>query len=134
MAEDGSHLRGLEAPARRRDRREAERLQTDIRLSVSTERSGGALTVSPATVRDISRSGALVLTRQWLAPFQNVMLAIPAGECPDSMGLPEAFVGPAMVVRIHKSDETKYLVALKFDESLSESIQFSEFVDFLRNR
>jgi len=134
MAENRSHLRGLESPAHRRERREAERLQTDIRLSVSTERAGAGLTVSPATVRDISRVGALLLTRQWLTPFQNVMLAIPTGECPDSMGLPEAFVGPAMVVRIHKSDETKYLIALKFGESLSENIQFNGFVDFLRNR
>jgi len=130
---DNQHLHGLDTPERTRDRREAERLKIEFRLSVSTEQEGG-LTVSSASVRDISLAGALIVTRQWLTPFQKVMVAIPAGECPESMGLPEAFVGPAMVVRIHKSDETKNLVALKFDNSLSQNDQFAAFVYFLRAR
>ena len=130
---DNQHLHRLDSPERSRDRRQAERFKIGFRLSVSTEHSGG-LTVSPASVRDISLAGALVVSRQWVTPFQNVMLAIPTGECPQSMGLPEAFVGPAMVVRVHKSDETKNLIALKFGESLSGNVQFTEFVDFLRAR
>lgn len=131
---DNTHLRGLESPPHRRERRDAERLKTDLRMSVSTEYRGGALMVTPASVHDISRSGALVLTRQWLTPFQNVMLALPAGDCPESMGLPQAFVGPAMVVRVHKEDETKHLAALRFGESLSDNPQFGVFVEFLRER
>lgn len=130
---DNQHLHGLDTPERSRERREAERLKIQFRLSVSTEQGGG-LTVSSASVRDISQAGALVVSRQWLTPFQNVMVAIPTGECPETMGLPEAFVGPAMVVRVHKSDETKNLIALKFDDSLTENTQFAAFVDFLRAR
>ncbi|HUW61545.1 MAG TPA: PilZ domain-containing protein [Candidatus Bathyarchaeia archaeon] len=127
---DNQHLHGLDSPERNRERREAERLKIEFRLSVSTEHSGG-LTVTPASVRDISLAGALVVSRQRLTPFQNVMVAIPTGECPEGMGLPEAFVGPAMVVRVHKSDETKNLIALKFGESLSGNDQFMGFVRFL---
>ena len=130
---DNQHLHGLDSPEEGRERRQAERFKMQFRLSVSTEHSGG-LTVSPASVRDISLAGALVVSRQWLAPFQNVMVAMPTGEYPEAMGLPEAFIGPAMVVRVHKSDETKNLIALKFGESLSENCQFRTFVDFLRAR
>jgi len=130
---DNQHLHGLDSPEEGRERRQAERLKIEFRLSVSTEHGGG-LTVSPASVRDISLAGALVVSRQWLTPFENVMVAIPTGECPQAMGLPEAFVGPAMVVRVHKSDETKNLIALKFGESLSGNDQFRTFVDFLRVR
>jgi len=117
------------------DRRDAERIQANLKLSISLETAGGGLSVTPASIQDISRNGVLVSTRRELNTLQDLMIAIPSNICPGGMQLPEAFIGPAMVVRVDApKEQDRYLVALRFGDGLSNNVQFISFLDFLQTK
>lgn len=115
------------------ERREAERFQTMLKFAISrTDPCGNGLLVEPVHVRDISRVGALVTTRHQVEPSENVLLSIPTDQCPDSMGLPRAFVGSAEVVRTLGKIDHNTAIALRFSEVISHNREFAVFLDFLR--
>jgi hypothetical protein len=114
------------------ERREAPRFKVAFKLSVSLDPSpGGGVLVVPAVARDISRVGALVEARQALAAGQLLTLAIPTSRCPDSMSLPQAFVGPAFVTRVGKTEKSERFAGLRFGEALTQNFEFIGFLDFL---
>ena len=116
-----------------RERRQAERYDVNFKLSISSGNpSGIGLLVEPAEVKNISRLGALMRARRAVHPDQKIVLAIPTEQCPDSMGLPKAFVGPAEVVRAEETVERKCLVALRFSEAISQNRDFAGFMDFIK--
>jgi len=115
------------------ERREAERFEVAFKLSVSTENPGDAgLTLSPAQVRDISATGAFISTRVSLEPWQSVVLAVPTDQCPGAMGLPEAFVGSATVMRAHEAENGIQWAALRLGDAFHQNMDFAMFVDFIQ--
>lgn len=115
------------------ERREAERFAVAFKLSVSTENPNEAgLTVNPAQVRDISATGAFISTRAHLEPRQSVVIAVPTDQCPGGMSLPEAFVGPATVVRAHDAENGTQLAALRLGDAFHQNMDFAMFVDFIQ--
>ena len=132
MAARGTN-QGTEVQPAGSDRRQAERFHAALRLAISrTTPSGNGLVVAPAAVHNISRCGALVATRHDLGPSESIDLSIPTDQCPDSMGLPQAFVGSAEVVRIQAKMGQGTLAALQFSSALSHNREFAQFMDFLR--
>lgn len=113
------------------DRREAERFDLSLKASISTDRAGEGILVSPAEVRNMSRCGVLVSTRHKLNPFQDVTVSLPTDQCPEGMNLPEAFVGPATVVRA-EDEEDRWLVALRFSNHFGHAPEFADYMDFLQ--
>ena len=116
------------------ERREAERFSLDMKVSISTEGHGGGLTVSPATVQDMSRTGVWVSLRQHIPPLQSVQLAIPTSLCPKDMQMPETFVGPATVVRLEHSDDGASRLGLRLGDSFYRNMEFALFMEYLQSR
>lgn len=116
------------------ERREAERFNIDMKVSVSTEGNGGGLTVSPATVQDISRTGVCVSLRQHIPPRQSVLLAMPTSICPDDMHMPEAFVGSATVVRLAGSDNGASWIGLRLGDGFYHNMEFALFMEYLQSQ
>ncbi len=114
------------------ERREAERFQTTLKISVSIDKGErGGLLVCPATVHDISRMGALVETKHRLSGNQHVTVAFPTVRCPEGMQWPQAFVGPAMVMRVEPRGNGTFRAGIRFDESLHQNMDFVMFMEFL---
>jgi hypothetical protein len=114
------------------ERREAERFTATLKLSVTIESpSGNEQVMWPAMVRNISRVGVLVESKRPLSPSQRVTLAIPTTPCPEGMHFPQAFIGPAGVVRVGETPEGTHWAALRFGESLTQNTEFMMFMNSL---
>jgi hypothetical protein len=128
------HAEWSEPPEPRKERREAERYTVTLKLSVSTDDApNGSVLVAPATVRNISRVGVLVETKQRLQSGQQVTLAIPTGQCPDGMRMPEAFVGPATAMRVIEAEHRCQWAGLRFGDAFLQNMEFGMFIEFLQS-
>lgn len=118
---------------RRSDRRYDRRFTVPLRLAVaaSAPEQSGRL-VGPGKVRDLSLTGAALVTKHCLQPEQRVDVQFPTEMCPDSMGLPTSFVGSARVVRSTDRGRGKQDVAVAFGEELINNIEFAMYIDLLR--
>jgi hypothetical protein len=119
----------------REEHRSAPRFSLDgLRLSLAVEdASRKSRLVGPGVVENISESGAYVVTKHQLSPRQSISLSIPTTVCADNVCLPEAFFGGANVVRVEEKSEKRAGVALRFGESFSQNMEFTMFIDSLRN-
>jgi hypothetical protein len=116
------------------ERREAERYALTFKLSVSVEApGGGGVTITPATVWNISRSGVLVETREPLPHMQIISIAIPTDQCPEGMRMPQAFIGGAIVARSGRTTQGKCLAGLRFGDSLTQNMEFVMYMEFLQS-
>ena len=116
------------------ERREADRYTITFKLSVFVDApGGGGPVVSSASAWNISRLGALIETRQPLAPSQSVTIAIPTDQRPEDMRMPEAFVGGATVARVGRTGRGKYLAGLRFGELLTRNPEFTMYTEFLHS-
>ena len=123
-----------EAPIPFQERREAERYTITVKLSVGANaREGAGSTVFPAEALNISRTGALIETIHPLVCSQSITLAIPTDQCPEDMRMPRAFVGGAVVTRVQSIGGGRYLVGLRFEESLVQGTEFIMFTEFLQS-
>ena len=123
-----------EAPMPLHERREAERYTITFKLSMTVDAAEGDLpSISSAEVLNISHVGALVETNQPLLPSQLITLTIPTDQCPEEMSMPRAFVGRAVVMRCERFGGGRYLTGLRFGESLTQSMEFIMFTDFLQS-
>lgn len=122
-------------PCEKKDeRRIASRAHSQFKITVTVERTSTALQlVGPGLVKDLSDTGVLMLTKHQLHAGQQVTLIIPTNFCPDSMGMPEAFLGPAEVIRVKPVDERRNLSALHFGPALSNNMEFAVFLEYLRS-
>lgn len=116
------------------ERRTASRFSVrDLTLSLAVEDAvGNGQLVGPGLVKNISHSGAYIVTKHSLSPSQRVSLAIPASTCPAHMCLPEIFFGDAKVLRVEPKGEKQRGVALRFREAFSQSMEFALFIDTLQ--
>ena len=115
------------------EQRESERFSIDMTVSVSAEGNGGGLIIGPATVEDISRTGICVSLRQHIPPSHGVRLAMPTSLCPKAMHMPEAFVGPATVVRQAGSTHGTSWIGLRLGNSFYQNMEFTLFMEYLQS-
>jgi len=119
---------------RRQERRSADRFRVPLRVSLTApvpDRPGKL--VGPGKIRDLSMTGASLLTKHKLAPDARVDVSFSTEMCPDAMMLPQEFAGSARVVRSIDCGNGKSDVAIAFGDALTENIQFAMYVDLLRN-
>ena len=129
-----AHAGGLGSDVPYQERREAERFPVSFKLSVSVENPPGeGSVVSPAGVKNLSRSGVFVETRQALSPGQQVTLAIPTTQCPGGMRLPQAFVVPAVVMRVDEVKSDRWRVGMRFGDAAYRNMELMMFIDFLQS-
>ncbi len=117
---------------RREDRRTASRFDLPFKVSIAVdgpEHKGRF--IGPGLTLNMSVSGVAVKTKHSLEPGQHVNLSIPTHMCPNSMFFPEAFVGPAEVIRVVPQDERRRTAALQFGDTFANSMDFARFVGFL---
>ncbi|MCP4642388.1 MAG: PilZ domain-containing protein [bacterium] len=88
--------------------------------------------VGPGVVRNLSSGGAYLVTKHDLTEGQRVTLSIPTDLCPDSMCLPESFVGTGEVMRTSRDERGRLNVGMKFQGPITQSMDFIMFVDQLR--
>jgi hypothetical protein len=123
-----------EAPMPFQERREAERYTITFKLSVGANaREGAGSSVFPGEVLNISRAGVLVETTYPLVCSESITLAISTDQCPEDMRMPRAFVGGAVVTRVQSIGGGRYLVGLRFEESLVQGTEFIMFTEFLQS-
>ena len=117
---------------RQEDRRDSLRYASNFRITVFVEGAvPGRRLKGPGLVKDVSLSGVRFLTKHQLAAGQEVSLALPTDICPDSMGLPSAFLGPARVIRVLNVDDRRRVAGLKFGDALSMNMDFAVFMEYL---
>ncbi len=118
----------------REEHRSSKRFKLRIKVSVSVDLSGvGRSLVGPLLVENISLTGLCGVTKHSLHPGQRITIALPTDMCPVSMGMPAAFLGMAEVVRVKNLEDRKQAAAFRFDSSLSQSIEFAVFVNYLQS-
>lgn len=119
---------------RQAEQRASGRCRAAFKLTITAddERLKGRL-VGPGLVKNMSLTGAFLVTKHRLEPGQRVTVAISTDFCPDHMGLPGAFIGPAEVVRLEPSQGRTVLVGLQFGEVFSENMDFAVFQDYLQS-
>lgn len=118
----------------RQEQRAAERCRAELKLTITAESKTlkGRL-VGPALTKNLSLTGAFLLTKHQLVPGQTVIVAIPTDFCPDNLGLPGAFIGSAQVARVEPSGDKTTLVGLQFSEAFSENMDFAVLFDYLQS-
>jgi len=115
------------------DRRGADRFDFRIKLSIAVGMDGSrSRLVGPGIVRDISLTGACLVTKHKLVEGQRITVAIPTKRYPVAECLPAYFMGTADVVRVEPRDESSIRVAIKFGDAFAQNMDFSVFIRSLQ--
>jgi len=116
------------------ERRGGKRFNFKARVNITAERDGNSHhIVGPGLIRNMSQSGMYLVTKHRLKPSQWVTLTIPTKHVRDIMCVPEAFVGPAEVVRVEGDREGRSNVALRYGGALTSNMEFVLFLEQLEN-
>jgi len=116
----------------REEHRGAERFSFALKVTIAAvDQSSGQRLVGPGLTQNLSLAGACLRTKHRLVPGQQVEVSFPTAMCPDTMYLPQSFVGPAQVKRVTELSGRLREVALRFDDSLAQNIEFGMFIDHL---
>ncbi len=111
------------------NRRESERFDFRIKMSIAVEQAGTrSRLVGPGIVRNISLSGASLVTKHALAPRQRITLAIPTKRFKVAECLPAYFMGTADVIRVEPRDDSTIRAAIRFGDSFTQNMDFSVFI------
>ncbi len=115
------------------DRRAAVRFELKVRVSITVEsQEHRHRLVGPGAIRNISSTGAYLITKHALKEGQRVLIAIPTVEKPVDLLLPEAFVGPAEVIRVESDEENRVRAALRFADELVQNLEFAMYMRHLK--
>ncbi|HRI88120.1 MAG TPA: PilZ domain-containing protein [Candidatus Hydrogenedentes bacterium] len=114
------------------NQRDSERFKFRIKISI-TAQSGNPpqRLVGPGIVRNVSVSGALLITKHRLELGQKVVVAIPTKRFAVSDYLPNVFMGPAVVSRVQPDTEGRMWVAIRFGDQLTQNMEFASFIQGL---
>lgn len=116
------------------ERRESERFDFRIKLSIAVNHDGSrSRLVGPGIVRNVSLSGASLVTKHALVPGQRITLAIPTKRFKMAEILPAYFMGTADVVRVERRDDGTMRAAIKFGEAFTQNMDFSVFIRSLHS-
>ena len=115
------------------ERRQTPRFHVKMKLILSVEspEHQGVHLVGAGVVKDLSQSGALVITKHVVKQAQRVGVRMPTVYLRDEMLLPEEFTGSAEVQRVQQVNGRVVEVALRFGESLTQNMDFLVFIDSL---
>jgi hypothetical protein len=118
---------------RSENRRESERFDFRIKISIAVEQTGTrSRLVGPGIVRNLSLTGAYLVTKHHLVPGQRITLAIPTKRFPVAEILPAYFMGTADVIRVEHREDGTIRAAIKFGEVFTQNMDFSVFVRSLQ--
>ncbi|MCL4693654.1 MAG: PilZ domain-containing protein [Candidatus Hydrogenedentes bacterium] len=111
------------------DRRESERFDFRIKMSIAVDNNGSkSRLVGPGIVRNISLSGASLVTKHTLVPGQRITLAIPTKRFKVAEIMPAYFMGTAEVIRVEPRDDATIRAAIRFGEAFTQNMDFSVFI------
>ena len=111
------------------DHRSAERFKFRIKISMLVQNTNPPQRlVGPGIVRNISATGAWVLTKHALQPGQKITIAIPTKRFSVAEYLPATFIGPAEIVRIKPDVENRMWAGIRFGEPLLQNMEFAAFI------
>jgi hypothetical protein len=118
---------------RSENRRESERFDFRIKMSIAVEQAGTrSRLVGPGIVRNLSLTGAYLVTKHHLVPEQRITLAIPTKRYPVVEILPAYFMGTADVTRVEHREDSTIRAAIKFGEAFTQNMDFSVFIRALQ--
>ena len=116
------------------DRRSTDRFDFRIKMSIAVGMEGSrSRLVGPGIVRNLSLTGACLVTKHKLVEGQRITLAIPTKRFPVAECLPAYFLGTAVVVRIEPRDDATSRVAIKFGDAFTQNMDFSVFIRSLQS-
>ena len=115
------------------ERRDTKRFRTQLKVNIAVDTGEKhKRLVGPGLVKNLSIDGAYVVTKHQLVVGQHVTLAVPTSICPSEMGMPRAFVGPAVVTRVEPPEDRKSHVGLELSETFSSNMDFAILVDYIQ--
>lgn len=122
-----------DTPKRTEERREAPRFGVKFEVTIAADDPNHqGRFVETGTVQNISRKGVRVRTNLDLGQCTRATLVVPADLSPDEMKLPQVFVGPAWIMRVHKANGKDGEVGLEFGEAFAENEEFVRYIDYLQ--
>jgi hypothetical protein len=117
------------------ERRQNGRHGFDTVIQIRVQRPGDSRPlVGPARSEDLSLTGLSALTKHDLRLGQIVTLSIPTEDLGAELCLPDAFIGPAHVVRVTPVESRLVQAAFKFGDGLRSNMDFAIFINALHQR
>jgi hypothetical protein len=116
-----------------KERRVSDRFAAELRISIEAKdvTRRGRL-VGPGLLRDLSLSGASLVTKHAIDVHDHVTVQFDASDCSEGAYFPDTFTGEAVVVRVDRVKGSKRALALRFGEAFTQSMDFALYVDHLR--
>lgn len=116
----------------RQNRRSDERFRFRIKIGISvTDAETQQRLVGPGIVKNLSLSGAYLVTKHRLTVGQRITVAVPTKRFPVTAYLPAYFMGPATVTRVEPDEGNRIRAAIQFGEPLTQNMEFAVFVNGL---
>lgn len=115
---------------KQQERRQSYRFPAEFQFDIAAripEQEGHM--VGPGRLKDLSLTGARLVTKHRLRENQSVYVRFRTRECPDTLALPRKITGVARVVRVSNKGGRSREVALRFDDDLASSMPFAVFVN-----
>ena len=114
------------------NQRDSQRFKFRIKISI-TAQSGEPpqRLVGPGIVRNISVTGALLVTKHRLVIGQRIVVAIPTKRFAVAEYMPAVFMGPAVVTRLTPDAENRVWAAIRFGDQLTQNMEFASFIQGL---
>ena len=114
------------------NKRVAERFKFRLKLSIKAQRdTPPRILVGPGIVRNLSISGAWLVTKHQLEPGQRIVVAIPTKRFAVAEYLPAMFIGPAEVARVKPDTENRLWAGVRFGDALTQNMEFATFIQGL---
>ncbi|NUM56854.1 MAG: PilZ domain-containing protein [Candidatus Hydrogenedentes bacterium] len=118
------------------NKRAAERFKFRLKTSIKAEgkpvdSDAPRILVGPGIIRNLSVTGAWLITKHQLVPGQRIVIAIPTKRFAVADYLPAMFIGPAEVVRTKPDIENRVWVGVRFGDSLTQNMEFATFIQGL---
>ncbi len=115
------------------DGRAATRFKFRLKLSIKaqSEEETTRVLIGPGIIRNLSVTGAWLVTKHKLTVGQRIVVAIPTKRFAVAEYLPAMFIGPAEVVRTKPDIESRMWVGVRFGDALTQNMEFATFVQGL---
>ena len=115
------------------DQRVATRFKFRLKLSIKaqSEEDTPRILIGPGIIRNLSVTGAWLVTKHKLSVGQRIVVSIPTKRFAVAEYLPAMFIGPAEIVRTKPDIESRMWVGVRFGDALTQNMEFATFVQGL---
>lgn len=111
------------------NQRDSERFRFRLKISILAERGNPPRRlVGPGIIRNLSVTGAWLVTKHQLEAGQTVTIAIPTKRFAVAEYLPAMFIGPARVTRVVPDTGNRVWVGIQFGDPLTQNMEFAAFI------